>query len=69
MPPIIGLVIVGIVVWHILRRRQRTRPGPQNVWENRNSIAMEETGEWDPDTQVSTSSERPRQWIVPGNGL
>jgi len=57
--PLVGAGFVGLALWGALRRRRRLRSGPETNWRNPNAIAMDESGSWDPDTTMSTSSERP----------
>ena len=56
--PIVGAALLGYTMWRALARRKR-RTGPDAGWRNPNYLAMEETGSWDPDTTMSTSSESP----------
>jgi len=65
--PVIGAAFIGYALWGALRRRKR-KTGPDTNWQNLNHLAMEETGSWEPDSTISTSSDRP-PFRNPGAGF
>jgi hypothetical protein len=64
--PVVGVALMGYAVWRAFRRRKRLT-GPEAGWRNPNSIAMEETGEWDVDTMLSENKSGP-PFRNPGDG-